>query len=216
VLANVYLHEVLDVWFEKEVRPRLRGFSFLIRYADDFVMGFQHEEDARKVLAVLSKRMGRFGLTIHPTKTRLVDFRRPPPGWPRNRRGSTFVFLSFNHYWGKSKKGKWVVRQVTSSKRLTRAIRAVRQWCRQHRHLKVRHQHKELLRKLDGHDQYFSRPSNYRALCLLRRAATKSWRYWLNRRAQRRSMPWPRFLALLKHYPIPNPKPCWLGSRGVT
>ena len=210
LLANVYLHEVLDVWFEREVKPRLQGRGFLIRYADDFVMGFEHEEDARRVLASLPQRLERFGLVIHPTKTRLIDFRRPRGGGPQ---GSSFDFLSFTHFWGKSRKGQMVIRRKTASKRLTRAMKAIHQWCRAHRHLKVRQQHAMLVKKLDGHDQYFSLPGNYRALALLRRAVTRCWRYWLARRAQRRSMPWPRFLRLLARYPIPNPKPTYLGSR---
>ena len=123
LLANVYLHYVLDVWFEQEVKPRLKGRAFLVRYADDFVMGFACEEDARRVLDVLPKRFGKYGLTIHPDKTRLVPFGRPiaspcraglgqagtPPG--------SFDFLGFTHYWSRSQKGNWVVKRKTAGSR---------------------------------------------------------------------------------------------------
>src|SRR5262249_27175689 len=104
LLANIYLHYVLDVWFEQEVKPRLRGRAFLTRYADDFVIGFAHEEDARRVLDVLPKRFGKYGLTLHPEKTRLVAFRPPSapsgagPGVPPP--SGTFDLLGFTHYWG--------------------------------------------------------------------------------------------------------------------
>ena len=101
LLANIYLHEVLDVWFEQEVKPRLRGRAALVRYADDATLTFEREEDARRVLRVLPKRLGRFGLKLHPEKTRLVDFRRPR-GSRRNGAGRTFEMLGFTHLWGKA------------------------------------------------------------------------------------------------------------------
>ena len=127
LLANIYLHYVLDVWFEQEVQPRLKGRAFLIRYADDFVMGFTCEEDARRVLDVLPKRFGKYGLTIHPDKTRLVAFR--PPGRSDRRRPpdgasepGTFDLLGFTHYWGRSRKGVWVVKRRTAASRFRRAL----------------------------------------------------------------------------------------------
>jgi len=128
LLSNVYLHYVLDLWFEQDVKPHLRGRSFLIRYADDFVMGFTCEEDARRVLEVLPKRFGKYGLTIHPDKTRLVPFGHPE----RRRRDDSgpegpgsFDFLGFTHYWGRSRKGNAVVRRQTSASRFNRAIRTM-------------------------------------------------------------------------------------------
>lgn len=212
LLANVYLHEVLDKWFHREVMPRLRGRAFLIRYADDFVMGFDLEEDARRVLDVLPKRFGKYGLTIHPDKTRLIDFRRrerKPKGPPDvSPEPATFDFLSFTHYWGRSKRGTaWVVRK-TSRKRFVRAVATLTDWCRTHRHLAVKEQAKALGRKLRGHDQYFGITGNYSALARIRRVLERIWRNWLDRRSEKRRMPWPRFKRLLARYPLPRPRVC--------
>jgi len=132
LLANVYLHYVLDVWFAEEVQPRLQGRAFLIRYADDFVMGFACEEDARRVLEVLPKRFGKYGLTLHPGKTRLVAFRPPAPSAASaaGKGGSpgTFDLLGFTHYWGRSRAGKWVVKRRTAASRLQRAIMKIATW----------------------------------------------------------------------------------------
>jgi hypothetical protein len=149
LLANVYLHSVLDVWFEREVKPRLRGRAFLVRYADDFVMGFACAADARRVLEVLPKRFGRYGLTLHPDKTRLVPFSRPHPQHrPATPQGSaepgSFDLLGFTHYWGRSRKGFWVVKRKTSQGRLSRALRTIAQWCRLHRHDSLSEQHRTL------------------------------------------------------------------------
>src|SRR5207245_2520255 len=146
LLANVYLHYVLDVWFEREVKPRLRGRAFLIRYADDFVIGFACEKDARRVLEVLPKRFGKYGLTLHPDKTRLVPFQRPAPQPPSNssergRRSGTFDLLGFTHYWGRSRKGVWVVKRKTAQGRLSRALKRIAQWCRLNRHQPLAEQH---------------------------------------------------------------------------
>lgn len=141
LLANIYLHKVLDEWFETEVRPRLTGKSFLVRYADDLVIGFANEEDARRVMTVLSKRFERYGLTLHPTKTRLIDFRRPLP----SSDSGTFELLGFTHFWGQSRKGKSVVQRKTASSRFSRALQRISAWCRAHRHLAVAEQHKVLV-----------------------------------------------------------------------
>jgi RNA-directed DNA polymerase len=150
-LSNIYLHYVLDEWFEREVRPRLRGQAFLIRYADDLVLGLAREDDARRVLEVLPKRLAKYGLALHPDKTRLVPFVTParPVGdgsLPRSGPG-TFNFLGFTHYWGRSRKGNWVVKRQTTAGRLRRAIRMVAEWCRRYRHQPVREQHRALSRK---------------------------------------------------------------------
>src|ERR1700730_18511679 len=123
LLANVFLHYVLDVWFEQEVKPRLKGHAYLIRYADDFVIGFANERDARRVLEVLPKRMAKYGLTLHPDKTRLVPFQRPSAQPPRGSSGGpgpqpgTFDLLGFCHYWGRSWRGNWVVKRKTMPSR---------------------------------------------------------------------------------------------------
>ena len=206
VLANVYLHEVLDQWFAVIVKPRLEGDAFLIRYADDAVLVFASERDARRVLAVLPKRFGRYGLTLHPEKTRLIDFRQPRTS--RGRRGErpgSFALLGFTHYWGRSHRGRWVVKRKTASERLTRAIKAVRQWCRAHRHEPIAEQQKVLGQKVRGHCRYYGITGNAGALGCFHNAVVRAWRTWLARRAQQRHMPWERFKRLLQRYPLPPP-----------
>ena len=209
LLANVYLHYVLDVWFEDEVKPRLQGRAFLIRYADDFVMGFACEEDARRVLDVLPKRFGKYGLTIHPEKTRLVDF-RPPSRSDRGGAGksslpSSFDLLGFTHYWDRSRKGNWVVKRRTAASRFRRAVRRIGQWCRLNRHQPLAAQHQTLGQKLRGHFAYYGITGNSEALRRFRDAVAGLWRKWLGRRESSGMLPWDRFLRLLARYPLPPP-----------
>jgi RNA-directed DNA polymerase len=210
LLANVYLHYVLDVWFEREVKPRLRGPAFLIRYADDFVMGFACEGDARRVLEVLPKRFGRYGLSLHPEKTRLVPFRRPSTRpargqSPAETQPGTFDLLGFRHYWGRSLTGRWVVKRKTAPSRFRRAVKMIAQWCRRHRHRPVAEQHRTLWQKLQGHFAYYGITGNGKALQRLRYVVARLWRKWLSRRHRRGTIPWPRFQALLRRYPLPPP-----------
>ena len=207
LLANVYLHYVLDVWFEQEVQPRLKGRAFLIRYADDFVIGFTCEEDARRVLEVLPKRFGRYGLTIHPDKTRLLAF-QPPVRPDRSDSGSgsepgSFDFLGFTHYWGRSRKGVWVVKRRTAPSRLRRALTTIAQWCRLNRHRPIPEQHQTLGQKLRGHFAYYGITGNSEALRRFRDAVTRTWRNWLSRRTRGRPFSWDLFSRLLAHYPLP-------------
>jgi group II intron reverse transcriptase/maturase len=211
ILANVYLHEVLDVWFEDEVTPRLRGRAFLVRYADDAVMVFEEGDDARRVLEVLPKRFAKYGLRLHPEKTKLVDFRRPDPTGeePRGGRGGrpeTFDLLGFTHYWGLSRKRRWVVKRKTSRKRFARAVKAVETWCRRFRHWPVWWQHRKLVLKLQGHFAYFGITGNAEALSRLVHVVTRVWRKWLSRRSQRGAMSWSRFHEVLRRYPLPVPR----------
>ncbi len=203
ILANLYLHEVLDVWFVRDVLPRLRGKAFLIRYADDAVLVFASELDANRVMEVLPKRFGKYGLSLHPEKTKLVDFQRPS-----NRGGGpgSFDLLGFTHFWGKSRKGKWMVKRKTAKDRFSRALKRVAEWCRSQRHLPVRVQHRALCRKLVGHNQYYGITSNYDALSRFCRAVQVVWRRWLDRRSQRAKMTWDRFNRLLVNYPLPRPR----------
>lgn len=203
-LSNVYLHEVLDVWFEREVRPRLTGRAFLVRYADDAVLGFAREEDARRVLAVLPKRFGKYGLRLHPTKTRLLDFRQSFRGQRKEAAGS-FDFLGFTHYWARSRKGNWVVKQKTAKDRFSRAVKRIGEWCRDHRHWKVRDQQRELAPKLRGHYAYYGITGNSQRLTQFRTAVTRRWKYWLNRRSQRGRWTWERFRQMLAMWPLPPP-----------
>jgi RNA-directed DNA polymerase len=211
LLANVYLHEVLDVWFERDVKPRLSGKARLFRYADDAVLMFANEQDARRVLAVLPKRFGKYGLTLHPEKTRLVEFRRPdrrlpPTGGDGASRPGTFDLLGFTHYWGKSLKGKWIVKRRTASDRFARSIKRVAVWCREHRHDEVRSQWQALVRKLRGHFGYFGIIGNFEALARFRHEVIAAWRKWLDRRSQRARMAWVKMHRLLERYPLPRPR----------
>jgi len=206
ILGNVYLHYVLDLWFETEVKPRLRGRATLIRYCDDFIIGFEREDDARHVMALLGKRLGRFGLSLHPDKTRLLPFRHPPAGQRRGKGPATFDFLGFTVYWERSRWGRWRMGCKTRSARLRRAIQSVHDWCRRHRHLSVKDQHAALTRRLRGHFNYFGVNGNLRSLKLLVEAVKRIWYKWLNRRSQRSRLTWERFHALLKRFPLPKPR----------
>ncbi|OFX18652.1 MAG: group II intron reverse transcriptase/maturase [Anaeromyxobacter sp. RBG_16_69_14] len=208
LLANVYLHEVLDKWFEKQVRPRLAGRAVLIRYADDFVIAFSRESDARRVMGVMPKRFGRYGLTLHPEKTRLVRFHRPSSsgGYQRGSRPGTFDLLGFTHYWGRSYRGFPVIKCRTVKGRLSRALVAVALWCRTHRHLPVGEQQRILNLKLRGHYSYYGITGNFRALKRFASGAKATWRKWLNCRSQRARMNWERFTRLLKRYPLLPPR----------
>jgi RNA-directed DNA polymerase len=207
LLANVYLHYVLDVWFEREVKPRLQGRAFLIRYADDFVMGFACEADARRVLGVLPKRFGRYGLTIHPDKTRLVPF-RPPSRTDRSNSGvgdrpGTFDLLGFTHYWGRSRQGIWVVKRQTAPSRFGRAVKTIAQWLRLHRHDLLAEQQQTLSQKLRGHFAYYGITGNGEALSRFRYTVIRLWRKWLMRRKRGCYLSWDHFQRLLKRYALP-------------
>ena len=200
LLANIYLHEVLDTWWVKDVLPRLRGRAELTRYADDFVMVFELESDARRVHGVLPERFGRFGLTLHPDKTRLVDYRRPSPRG--ERRPGTFDFLGFKHYWGTSRKGLATPMRKTSGKRLSRALKTIGTWMKRARHWPLELQHDRLAAKLRGHFNYFGLPGNSRAIGAFRHEVVRRWHHWLARRSQR-GQTWAKFNALLNRYPLP-------------
>jgi group II intron reverse transcriptase/maturase len=203
LLANIYLHEALDKWFTQEVQPRLMGQAFLVRYADDFVIVFEHEHDARRTLEVLPKRLDRFGLTMHPEKTRLVDFRRPPPPTRGGPRRETFDLLGFTHFWGQSRKGRWTVRRKTATSRFKRVLKRCSDWCRRNRHEPVEQQHKKLSQSLKGHDAYYGITGNGPALGNLRHRVQRIWRNWLDRRSGKARMTWERFNRLLEKYPLP-------------
>ena len=207
ILANVYLHEVLDRWFESDVKPRLRGHAFLVRYADDFVIAFEREADARRVMSVLPKRFGKYGLALHPDKTRLVNFTRPRRGGSSGGDGpGSFDLLGFTHHWALSLKGNWVIRRRTMRSRLARAIRRIWEWCRDHRHMPIAEQCKALGQKLRGHYGYFGITGNYEALERFHEAVKRAWRKWLGRRSQRGRIRWKRFDQLLSHYCLPPPR----------
>lgn len=206
MLSNIFLHHVLDEWFENEVKPRLAGCCTLVRYADDFVMTFKQHRDAERALEVLGKRLGRYGLMLHPDKTRFIDFR---PGGGEVQPGCKappFDFLGFTHTWGKSRKGKNVVRQTTAKSRLARALVAVNQWCRTNRHHLLRWQHARLSAKLIGHYAYYGITGNMQQLGRYSTQVRRLWRKWLERRTRSKRLSWARYCALLERYPLPSPR----------
>jgi group II intron reverse transcriptase/maturase len=205
LLANVFLDAVLDGWFEDVVKPRLRGRALLVRYADDAVLVFECEEDARRVLEVLPKRLAKYGLLLHPDKTRLVAFRRPPPGGGGPRPGA-FDFLGFTHYWGRARRGFPAVLRKTARDRFTRSLRAVGQWCRQHRHLPLAEQQRVLRQKLRGHYAYYGITGNHRALSSFYRQTERVWWKWLGRRSNRAPKSWEWFWRLKERHPLPPPR----------
>jgi group II intron reverse transcriptase/maturase len=207
MLGNIYLHYVLDRWFEQEVRPRLRGYAGLIRYCDDFVIGFEHREDAERTLKVIGKRMGRYGLTLHPDKTRLIPFRRPRRGAPKGSSPETFDFLGFTIHWHRNPRGGWGFGMKTRKARVQRILKSLHEWCRRHRHLPRKEQHAALSRRLQGHYNYFGVNGNHRSLMKVRRKTHRIWLFWLRRRSQRgRRLSWNRFNAYLAQFPLPAPK----------
>jgi len=206
MLSNIYLHEVLDRWFTNEVKPRLKGNAFLIRFADDAVLVFARKEDAERVMEVLPKRFGKYGLAIHPEKTRLIWFGKPmkrcegtrePPRWEK------LNFLGFTHYWGRSRKGMWVVKRKTESGRFTRTLKRVTEWCRRNRHRPLAEQQRVLAQKLNGHYAYYGITGNSRCLGSFLYQVTRIWRKWLMRRSRGQYISWERFLKLLQRYPLP-------------
>jgi len=203
LLANIYLHYVLDDWFEREVKPNLRGTAILIRYADDFVIACTHECDAKALFDRLPERFASYGLTIHATKSRLARFTRPRPGQPKPE---TFDFLGFTLHWGQTRNGSWTVKTKTASSRLQRASTMVADWCRRFRHRPVPEQQVTLKRKLLGHYAYYGRPGNYYCLSQFYRGVLRSWKQWLGRRSWHGSLTWDAFHRLLVRHPLPLPR----------
>ena len=164
VLANIFLHHGLDAWCEREGQPRRQGRCFLMRFADDCVIGCEVEADARKIMAVLPKRFARFGLTIHPTQTAFVSFRKPTGHKPAGMGNGTVDFLGFTHDWTTSRQGSWVIKRRTARKRLRRTKQALWRWCRTNRHAPLQDQYQMLSLKLRGHCQYDGIRGNFRLL----------------------------------------------------
>ena len=208
LLANIYLHYVLDEWFEDVVKPRLRGEAYEIRYADDFICCFQYREDAERVLEELRQRFEEYGLRLHPDKTRLIEFgrealtRSEAGGGPKP---ATFEFLGFTHICQRSRRGKFTIHVRTMRKRLRRSLKRVSAWCQRHRHEPVVEQWAALNAMLRGHYQYYGRPTNFRSLWEFYRVVRKLWRKWLNRRTRGKTLPWRLYDHLLAAYPLQRP-----------
>jgi RNA-directed DNA polymerase len=207
LLANIYLHTVLDEWFVHDVRPALVRHAEMVRYADDFVVLFASKQDAERFLAVLPKRFGKYGLTLHPDKTRLISFLRPDrvaDSDDKDRPGS-LELLGFTHFWGRSRQGGWVVKQWTAKDRFRRALHRLREWCQRNRHRPLKEQHRALTRKLKGHYAYYGITSNSRRISSFLHKACRAWYAALARRSQRR-LSWRAMNALLKRFPLPAPR----------
>ena len=204
MLSNIFLHHVLDKWFEDVVRPCMRGKATLVRFADDFVMTFETHYDAKRVMDVLGKRLGRFGLKLHPDKTRFIDFRpQPHGGTPPDCKAQSFDFLGFTHSWQKSRKGKDVVRRTTAKSRFARSLAAVKEWCRTNRHRPAREQRAWLSAVLNGHYAYYGITGNIRRLQEYRNQVVRIWHKWLERRTRGRLLTWDSFNAFLGRHPLP-------------
>jgi RNA-directed DNA polymerase len=211
LLSNLFLHEVLDTWFENVAKPRLEGRAMLVRFADDAVIVCARQHDATRMMAVLPKRFEKYGLTLHPDKTHVIRFRRPARSRKQLRPDDpstpgSFDLLGFTHYWGRSRKGYWVLKRKTASKRLSRALKRINLWCREYRHAQLGWQHQKLVLKLRGHYGYYGMTGNFRGLIQFRNGVISRWRKWLGRRSQRSRIKWERFARLLNHYPLPKAK----------
>jgi group II intron reverse transcriptase/maturase len=204
LLSNIYLHEVLDSWFERDVKPRMSGQCFLVRYADDAVLCFEHRKDAERVMRVLPKRFEKYGLMVHPEKTKLIDMKRPSREF-RRKRGS-FTFLGFKHYWGKSLKGNWVIFRKTDNGRFSRSLRSIKEWIRENRHTTIKYMHEILSRKLLGYYGYYGISGNIRCLSNFMDEVKRIWEKWLKRRSNKRNLNWDKFQIIYKRYPLPRPR----------
>ena len=205
ILANIFLHTVLDEWFETTVRPRMGGNCFLVRFADDFVMGYALKGDAEKVFRVLPKRFERFGLSIHPEKSRLVQFSQPY--WRQGKGPGTFAFLGFDHYWDKTRSGGWTIKRKTQGKRLRRFLSGLHEWCRVNRHLNIVEQYQTLKSKLRGHYQYYGVRGNYKMLEVVYEYAAAVWKRWLGRRSSKRPANWEQWMVRWQEIcPLPKPR----------
>lgn len=208
LLANVYLHYVLDEWVENVVRPRMRGEMKVVRFCDDAVLCLQYRDDAERLLGALNKRLAKYKLQLNAEKTRLIEFGRYAEGQAKKqgRKPETFDFLGFTHICGKSREGKFMVKRKTAAKRLRRSMLRVTEWCRKHRHLPLKEQYRQISSKLRGHFNYFGLIGNIRSLKAMEWHTVRTWRKWLDRRSQRGRMPWERFEQVLAVYPLPQAK----------
>ena len=203
LLSNIYLHYVLDEWFVQEVQPRLEGKCFIIRWADDFLIGFEKESDAKRVKAVIPKRFSRFGLSLHAEKTSLTYFARPTRKTDDDGKRGTFDFLGFTHYWAKTRQGYSVIKKKTAGKRLRRFMRKMWLWCKEKLHDPIAEQWATLKAKLRGYYQYYGVRSNYKAIEAAYEHTEKAWRYWLSRRDRRKKV---LYEFLQRNFPLPKPR----------
>ncbi|MBN2547296.1 MAG: group II intron reverse transcriptase/maturase [Spirochaetes bacterium] len=204
LLSNIYLHEVMDKWFINEVKPRMKGRVYMVRFADDAVMGFRYEKDAERVMKVLPKRLEKYGLKLNLEKTKVVKFRIP---LNKDDDIGTINFLGFTHYWGKSRRGNNVIMKKTEKKRFARALKEINEWCKKNRHLKMKVQCEKLRKKIQGHYGYYGITPNGRAITIFFHSVGRIWFKWVNRRGRKDSLNWEKFTFLLKNvYQLPKPR----------
>ena len=208
MLANIFLHYVLDLWFEKRIKPQMAGEVYLVRYADDFLIMTQKQSDACMIEQALIDRFKKFSLILHPEKTRTISFSRKEPenAKRQGRKPYTFEFLGFTHFWFRTREGWYMLSRRTSAKRFRRACRAMNEWLRCVRNLcKTKEWWLILASKLRGHFQYYGVSGNSRMLKIFRYQVMRMLHKWLNRRSQRNQWSWERFTEYLEHYPLPQP-----------
>jgi group II intron reverse transcriptase/maturase len=205
-LSNIFLHTVLDDWFVKELQPLLKGKSFLIRFADDFIIGCQLEGDARRALELLKERFEEFALSLHPEKTKLIPFGRPGKSVKVDRRNGTFDFLGFTFHWAKAMAGFWVIKKKTVGKRLRRFTKGIWEWCKDNRHEPLKEQHRDLCAKLRGYYQYYGVRGNYKPLEVVFEFTEKAWRYWLSHRSHKGGISWAKFEKIRATFALPTPR----------
>jgi RNA-directed DNA polymerase len=208
LLSNIYLHYVLDLWFEKVVKPKLKGETYLIRYIDDFVVCFQYRADAVKFQEVLGKRLGKFGLSLEPKKTQLVEFGRfaQRDAKKRNKKVGTIYFLGFTHYCTRNQKGNFQVGRKTEKTRLKRSLEKLRELMRSIRHHRLKDQAKEINQVLRGHYTYYGLGGNYDSLWKTYRFTERYWRKMLCSRSWKGHVTWEKFNDIKKHCPLQLPK----------
>lgn len=195
LLANIYLHYVLDVWFSEQIQPLLKGKSFIIRYADDFILGFTDKTDAERVMEVLPKRFDKYKLTLHPEKTKLINLNNPG-----GSAGRSFDFLGFTHYLGKSRKGKQVLKHKTNTKRLSRANSRMTEFIKKNRHLKLEELIKQINLKLRGHYTYYGITFNFKGISLYYAEVVRCLLKWLKRRGGKTKWKWENFPLLIEKW----------------
>ena len=209
MLANIFLHYVLDEWFETTVKNHIRGFCEIVRYADDFVCVVRYAEDAKLIKQGLKNRFNKYGLEIHPSKSRNISFGRfeLENAKTQKRRANTFDFLGFTHYIGVSRRGNFKVGRKTSRKKYSSKCKEMNSWLKAIRNkVKTKEWWKILESKLRGHFQYYGVSENYGSISKFYKATLIMVRKWMNRRSQKRKMSWEKFTKYLEHYPLPQPK----------
>ncbi len=209
MLANIFLHYVLDTWFEETVKSHVKGFCEIVRYADDFVCVVRYAEDAKRIERGLRNRFNKYGLELHPTKSRNISFGRfeRENAKGQKRRVNTFDFLGFTHYCGISRKGKFKLSRKTSRKKYSAKCREMNAWLKGIRNLiKTKEWWKILILKLRGHFQYYGVSENYNGIARFYKFTIRMVKKWMDRRSQRKKMNWDGFNKYLEHYPLPKPK----------